>query len=105
MAPGERVDQLGQAQRLVLRYERPAVGDLLQARAWDHRREALGEAQRELRSSGAHKLKADLLAHMLMGALDEAALLVVRDPAATDAVAATLERMLDGLRADSRVGP
>jgi len=44
------------------------------------------------------ELKPELLAHLLMGALDEAALLVVRDPAATDAVAATLERMLDGLR-------
>jgi hypothetical protein len=33
-----------------------------------------------------------------MGALDEAALLVVRDPQATDTVAATLELMLDGLR-------
>lgn len=38
------------------------------------------------------------LAHLLMGALDEAALLVVRDPDATDAVAATFERLLDGLR-------
>jgi AcrR family transcriptional regulator len=45
------------------------------------------------------ELAPELLAHLLMGALDEAALLVVRDPAATDAVAATLERMLDGLRA------
>jgi hypothetical protein len=50
------------------------------------------------------ELKPDLLAHLLMGALDEAALLVVRDPSATDAVAATLERLLDGLRADPRVG-
>jgi AcrR family transcriptional regulator len=49
-------------------------------------------------------LEPELLAHLLMGALDEAALLVVRDPASTDAVAATLERMLDGLRADARVG-
>lgn len=38
------------------------------------------------------------LAHLLMGALDEGALLVVRDPASTDAVAATFERLLDGLR-------
>jgi AcrR family transcriptional regulator len=38
------------------------------------------------------------LAHLLMGALDEAALLVVRDPSATDAVATTFERLLDGLR-------
>ncbi|HEX4467221.1 MAG TPA: TetR/AcrR family transcriptional regulator [Solirubrobacteraceae bacterium] len=39
------------------------------------------------------------LAHVLMGALDEAALLVVREPGSTDAVAATIERLLDGLRA------
>jgi hypothetical protein len=39
-----------------------------------------------------------------MGALDEAALLVVREPATTDAVAATLERMLDGLRAGAQGG-
>ena len=39
------------------------------------------------------------LAHLLMGAIDEAALLVVRDPDDTETVAATLERMLDGLRA------
>ncbi len=38
------------------------------------------------------------LAHLLMGALDEAALLVVSDPDQTEAVTATLERMLDGLR-------
>ena len=38
------------------------------------------------------------LAHMLGGALDEAALLVVNDPDQTDTVAATLERLLDGLR-------
>jgi len=38
------------------------------------------------------------LAHLLMGALDEAALLVVRDPDALEAVTATLERLLDGLR-------
>jgi len=42
-------------------------------------------------------LDVDALAHLLMGALDEAALLVARDPAATDAVAATFERLLDGL--------
>jgi AcrR family transcriptional regulator len=41
----------------------------------------------------------DPLAHMLMGALDEAALLVVRDPDSTEAVAETLERVLDGLAA------
>ncbi len=38
------------------------------------------------------------LAHMLGGALDEAALLIVNDPDQTDTVAATLERLLDGLR-------
>jgi AcrR family transcriptional regulator len=42
-------------------------------------------------------LAVEPLAHLLMGALDEAALLVVRDPDATDAVAATFERVLDGL--------
>ena len=43
-------------------------------------------------------LPVEPLAHLLMGALDEAALLVVRDPAATDDVAATFERLVDGLR-------
>jgi AcrR family transcriptional regulator len=38
------------------------------------------------------------LAHLLMGALDEAALLVVRDPDALEPVTATFERLLDGLR-------
>jgi hypothetical protein len=33
-----------------------------------------------------------------MGALDEAALLVVREPESSEAVAATLERLLDGLQ-------
>jgi AcrR family transcriptional regulator len=37
------------------------------------------------------------LAHVLMGALDEAALLVVRDPESIDTVSATLERLVDGL--------
>jgi hypothetical protein len=41
------------------------------------------------------------LAHLLMGALDEAALLVVRDPGATDEVIATFERLLEGLRVGS----
>jgi AcrR family transcriptional regulator len=50
------------------------------------------------------RLAPELLAHLLMGALDEAALLVVRDPGATDAVAATLERMLDGLRVGTQEG-
>jgi AcrR family transcriptional regulator len=45
------------------------------------------------------------LAHALMGALDEAALLVVRDPDSGEAVAATLERMLDGLRPDAVPAP
>jgi AcrR family transcriptional regulator len=43
-------------------------------------------------------LPAAPLAHVLMGALDEAALLVVRDPESMDAVAETFERLLDGLR-------
>ena len=43
-------------------------------------------------------LAVEPLAHLLMGALDEAALLVVRDPDATDAVAATFERLIEGLR-------
>ncbi len=38
------------------------------------------------------------LAHLLMGALDEAALLVVRDPEATDSIASTFERLIDGLQ-------
>jgi AcrR family transcriptional regulator len=38
------------------------------------------------------------LAHLVMGALDEAALLVVREPDATDTVAAALARLLRGLR-------
>jgi len=42
------------------------------------------------------------LAHLLMGALDEAALLVARDPQATDEIAATLERLIDGLRVRAR---
>lgn len=45
-------------------------------------------------------LNATALAHLLMGALDEAALLVVRDPDGTEAVAATFERLLDGLRSE-----
>lgn len=47
------------------------------------------------------RLAVEPLAHLLMGALDEAALLVVRDPDATEVVAQTLERLLDGLRAAS----
>lgn len=44
------------------------------------------------------------LAHLLMGALDEAALMVVRDPQATEEVAQTLERLVDGLRVVSADG-
>jgi AcrR family transcriptional regulator len=43
-------------------------------------------------------LPAGTLAHLVMGALDEAALLVARDPSQTETVAATLERLLDGLK-------
>jgi AcrR family transcriptional regulator len=43
-------------------------------------------------------LPVDPLAHALMGALDEAALLVIRDPDAHDQTVATLQRLLDGLR-------
>ena len=43
-------------------------------------------------------LPVQALAHLLMGALDEAALLVVRDPESLDGVAETLERLLEGLR-------
>jgi AcrR family transcriptional regulator len=50
------------------------------------------------------ELPPQALAHLLMGALDEAALLVVRDPESSEAVATTLERMLDGLRAARRDG-
>jgi AcrR family transcriptional regulator len=38
------------------------------------------------------------LAHVLMGALDEAALLVVREPQATEDVIETFERLVEGLR-------
>jgi AcrR family transcriptional regulator len=42
-------------------------------------------------------LPVEALAHLLMGALDEAALLVVREPEAKDSVVATLERLIKGL--------
>ena len=42
-------------------------------------------------------LPVEPLAHLLMGALDEAALLVARDPDMTDVVAVTFERLVDGL--------
>lgn len=45
-------------------------------------------------------LPAEVLAHLLMGALDEAALLVAREPESSEAVTATLERLLEGLRTD-----
>jgi AcrR family transcriptional regulator len=41
---------------------------------------------------------AEPLAHILMGALDEAALFVVREPASMESVAAALECLVDGLR-------
>jgi AcrR family transcriptional regulator len=50
-------------------------------------------------------LPRSVLAHALMGALDEAALLVVRDPDAGEAVTATLERILDGLRPRPATAP
>jgi AcrR family transcriptional regulator len=50
------------------------------------------------------ELSQPALAHLLMGALDEAALLVVREPDSSEAVAATLERLLDGLRVRSEAG-
>jgi AcrR family transcriptional regulator len=50
-------------------------------------------------------LPVEPLAHLMMGALDEAALLVVRDEHATDEVARTFERLLDGLRSDAPPQP
>jgi AcrR family transcriptional regulator len=44
----------------------------------------------------------DPLAHLLMGALDEGALMVARDPDATDTVVSTFERLLDGLYVGGR---
>jgi AcrR family transcriptional regulator len=44
-------------------------------------------------------LPVEALAHVLMGALDEAALLIVREPEAKGSVVATLERLIEGLRA------
>jgi AcrR family transcriptional regulator len=43
-------------------------------------------------------LPVQTLSHLLMGALDEAAILVARDELLTDEVALTFERVLDGLR-------
>src|SRR6202043_3038708 len=40
-------------------------------------------------------LPVEPLAHILMGALDEAALLVVRDPHATEGVIQTFERLIE----------
>jgi hypothetical protein len=51
------------------------------------------------------QLPAEPLAHLLMGALDEAALLVVREPQASELVAQTLERLLEGLRAEPQPAP
>jgi AcrR family transcriptional regulator len=42
-------------------------------------------------------LRVDLLAHVLMGAIDEAALLLVEDPDAGEEVMDVFERLLDGL--------
>ncbi len=58
----------------------------------------LGGIRAAIEAGEIAPVAADPLAHLLMGALDEAALLVVREPEATDAVAATLERLLEGLR-------
>jgi AcrR family transcriptional regulator len=46
------------------------------------------------------QLPAEALSHLLMGALDEAALLVVREPQSSELVAKTLERLLEGLRTE-----
>ena len=46
-------------------------------------------------------LAVEPLAHLLMGALDEAALLVVREPEATDDVGGDVERLVNGLRVAS----
>ncbi len=51
------------------------------------------------------QLPAEPLAHLLMGALDEAALLVVRQPESSELVAQTLERLLEGLRALPQPAP
>ncbi|HEV3047346.1 MAG TPA: TetR/AcrR family transcriptional regulator [Solirubrobacteraceae bacterium] len=45
------------------------------------------------------------LAHLLMGALDEAALLIARDPEAVETVPATFELLLEGLRTPRGRGP
>jgi AcrR family transcriptional regulator len=47
-------------------------------------------------------LPASPLAHLLMGALDEAAMLVAREPDAAAQIAATLDRLLEGLRPPSQ---
>ncbi len=47
-------------------------------------------------------LRVDVVAHVLMGAIDEAALLVVRDPGAMDSAVETIELLLDGLRVPTR---
>ena len=44
------------------------------------------------------------LAHLLMGALDEAAMLVARQPDASQEIAAALDRLLEGLRPPSSGG-
>jgi len=89
-----------EVQRIVL-IDGPAV------LGWDRWREVaerygLGQleavTQAAIDAGEIDPLAATPLAHLLMGALDEAALLVVRDPDTTEVVAATFERLIDGLR-------
>jgi AcrR family transcriptional regulator len=93
-----------EVQRIVL-IDGPAV------LGWERWREVaerygLGLIETAIRAAIAAKeiapIAVEPLAHLLMGALDEAALMVVRDPAATDDVAATFERLVDGLRLTPR---
>ncbi len=90
-----------EVQRIVL-IDGPAV------LGWERWREVaerygLGLIENELRTAidagEIAPLAPGPLAHLLMGALDEAALLLVREPDAADEIAATLDRLLDGLRA------
>ena len=52
-----------------------------------------------MRSGEIAPVDVSALAYLLMGALDEAALLVVEKPDQAETIAATLERLVDGLRA------
>jgi AcrR family transcriptional regulator len=47
-------------------------------------------------------LRVDVLAHVLMGAVDEAALLVVEDPDSAAAAVAVFDRLIDGLARPAR---